>query len=123
MTVRLSLAAILIITLGACQMGTGGQGFNPGSGGSGGFNPGSGSRPPYDPGSGSRPSAGIQLARDVCTREADYRGRDARVLSAREIRGGVEVMLSVRTGPLGMNTQRLRCHFDYGTGRATISQA
>lgn len=118
MAVRLLLAAILITTLSACQMETGGQGFNPGSGG---FNPGSGSRPPYDPGSVSSP--GIELARDVCTREAQNRGRDVRVLSAREVRGGAEVMLSVRAGPLGLTTQRLRCNFDYGSARATMSRA
>jgi len=123
MAFRVSLAAVLIMTLGACQMETGGQGFNPGAGSGSGFNPGSGARPPYDPGESSRPSAGIELARDVCTREAEQRGRDVRVLSSREVRGGAEVMLRVRTGPLFVTTQRLRCHFDYGTGRASVNRA
>jgi len=120
MMFRLSFAAVLITTLAACQMGTGGQGFNPGTGG---YNPGSGSRPPFNPGTSDRPSAGMELARDVCTREAGQRGRDVRVLSAHEIRGGAEIMLSVRGGPLGITTQRLRCNFDYGTGRATLNRA
>lgn len=118
-----TLTAVLIVTLGACQMNTGGQGFNPGAGSGGGFNPGSGARPPYDPGGGSRPSAGIELALDVCTREAEQRGRDVHILSSREVRGGAEVMLRVRTGPLFMTTQRFRCHFDYGTGRASVNRA
>lgn len=120
MPFRVPLAAVLIMTLGACQMETGGQGFNPGTGSGSGFNPGSGARPPYNPGGGSSPSAGLELARDVCTREAKQRGRDVHVQSAREIRNGAEVMLSVRTGPLGMTTQNLRCDFRYATGRATI---
>lgn len=130
MTFRTLFAAIMIMTLAACQMETGGQGFNPGTGGSDGFNPGSDTRPPYDSGSssrppfdggsGSRPSAGLELAKDACLREGERRGLEVRVLADREMRGGAEVILLVGPGLPPFNTQRVRCFFDYSNGRATI---
>lgn len=133
MTFRTAFAAMLVLTLAACQMETGGQGFNPGTGGSGGFNPGSDTRPPFNPGSGSRPplnggatnrpSAGLELAKDACLREGERRGMAVHVLAAREMRGGAEVILRVGPGLPPFNTQRVRCFFDYGSGRATISEA
>ena len=127
------LGAVLIITLGGCQMETGSgsgynpgssgsSGYNPGTGNSGGFNPGTGGRPPIDAGSGNRPNAGLELARDICTRESDGRGRNVSIESSREVRGGAEVILRVRSSLLPMYSERLRCRFDYDTGRATINK-
>ena len=112
-------------------METGGQEFNPGTGGSGGFNPGSDTRPPYDSGSSSRPpmndgssggsAPGLELAKTACLREGERRGLQVRVLASREMRGGAEVILLVGPGLPPSNTQRVTCFFDYGSGRATIS--
>lgn len=121
MPIRLTLAAALIVTLAGCQMETAsGGGFNPGTSGTDGFNPGSGSRPPFDPGVGSRPPAGIAQARQVCTREAERRGKDVRIMSEADISGGVYIKLSIFTTVPPIRTAIMRCRFDYGTGRATI---
>jgi hypothetical protein len=121
MPLRLTFVAALIVTLAGCQMEAGsGGGFNPGTAGSDGFNPGSGSRPPLDPGAGSRPPAGIVLARQVCTVEAERRGTGVRILSEHDIKGGVEIRLRTLTRVPPIKTQLVRCRFSYDTGRATI---
>lgn len=134
MTRGLLLGAVLIITLGGCQMETGGGsgynpgtsgsgGYNPGTGSPGGFNPGTGGRPPIDEGSGNRPNPGLALARDVCVRESEGRGRNVSIESYREVSGGAEVILRVRSSLLPIYSERQRCIFDYDTGRATINKA
>ena len=66
---------------------------------------------------------GLELARGACLREGERRGIEVHVLAAREMSGGAEVILRVGPGLPPLNTQRVRCFFDYGSGRATISSA
>lgn len=72
--------------------------------------------------SGNRP--GLALARQACTRAAEERGRQVvRILSAFETQGGAQALLEVRRDAMSVSTQRLRCEFDYGTGRARLHSA
>lgn len=65
--------------------------------------------------------AGQSLARGACTRAAEERGRAVvRILSVSDSGGGARVMLEVRRSAMPVSTQRLRCDFDCGTGRARL---
>ncbi len=114
---RFWLVLPIVAALAGCQMDTsefGGSGGTSGgfggSGGSGGFG-----------GSGGSGQAGISLARDVCTSAIESRGGVVvRVDSAREVRGGAEIVMQTRRSAMTMSTQRQRCTFDYSTGSHRI---
>lgn len=103
--IRAAAALVLCATaLAACVSG------QPGFGGVGGVE------------GDNRP--GLSLARDACTRAAEERGRQVvRILSAFETQGGAQALLEVRRDAMSLSTQRLRCEFDYGTGRARLHSA
>lgn len=103
--IRNTLACIAIaLACAGCQMGTSGFGGSGGTGGSG--------------GSGN---AGLQLARDACTRAVEERGqRNVTVTSVSGTATGATVTLQSRRDPMTVSVTNWRCSFSFQTGRASV---